>query len=171
MGYCSVLLKYGIGLMWEIMLFMCHETQHCSAPAYQPGTQSRDSAARHVTEWLHCVSRRCVLFSVLVQTDSTQFMRQVSKLCTNTRFWFIVMVVKHRCRIWFLALGRHTCSLTLSYVSCVFHSPQASPKIPAARTHQVCLHGFISPAAFDWDDLEINYQSRSAGKMEKAIQF
>lgn len=157
--------------MQGTVLLTCHETEHGSVPAYQPGRQSRGSAARHVTEWLHCVSRRCVLFSAPVQTDSTQFTRQVSKLCTNTRFWFIVVVVKHRCWIWFLALGRRTFSSTLSYVSCVFHSPQASPKIPADRTYQVCLHGFINPAAFDWDELEINDQSRSAGKVEKAIQF
>lgn len=134
-------------------------------------TKQRQCCQTRNSEWLHCVSRRCVLFSAPVQTDSTQFTGQVSKLCTNTRFWLIVMMVKQRCWIWFLALGRHTCSLTLSYVSCVFHSPQASQKNPAARTHQVCLHGFINPAAFDWDELEINDQSRSSGKLEKAIQF
>lgn len=39
------------------------------------------------------------------------------------------MAVKHRCQIRFLALARHTCSLTSSCVHCVLLSPSLPPKL------------------------------------------
>lgn len=92
---------------------------------------------------------------------------QVRKLCANTRFWILMMVVRHRCQIQFLALAG-TCS---SAFSCCQLCGLLSPSLPPKLLQPEDIMFFINLAPFDWDELGNNYWSRSAGKTEKVIQF